>query len=598
MIKKLFKGFKFYFVIVLVGLFLTPYAWTAPPSEFFVPAPLEPQLSGDGKTLYNAVPPVVYVYDPTPPDQLVRIPAPNSLLSLPESASAAFSITYVANGGQDPWGETCYTFPDAVKPAFNAAANVWANLLRSSVPITINACWANLGSVNTLGYSGGGTLQINFPGTLRGNTWYAGSLANALAGFDLAPSQFDMNITFNRNFPWYYGTDGNTPSGQVDLMTVVLHEIGHGLNISGSMTYSGGQGSWGYNSGYPNIYDTFIRDGSYNLLLNTGIYGNPSGALGSVLTSNDLWFTGSNAMAANGGQKVKIYAPSTWATGTSYSHLDYNTFKNTANALMIYAIPSGKSIHDPGPVALGILMDMGWGSSGTCTYSISPTSQSFSSAGGTGRVTVTAPGGCSWTATENLDWVSITSGASGTGTGTVTYSISPYAGSGQRVGTVSVADQTFTVTQFCCGIMPVYRFFDTIGGGHFYTIDEAEKNTVIQNYKWFRFEGVGFYAYPVQQPGTLPVYRFFDTIGGGHFYTIDEAEKNTVIQNYKWFRFEGVGFYAYPVQQPGTLPVYRFFDTIGGGHFYTIDEAEKNTVIQNYKWFRPEGVGFYAFPGP
>ena len=70
---------------------------------------------------------------------------------------------------------------------------------------------------------------------------------------------------------------------------------------------------------------------------------------------------------------------------------------------------------------------------------------------------------------------------------------------------------------------------------------------MIQNYNWFRYEGIGFYAYPVQQPGTLPVYRFFNNNAGGHFYTIGEAEKNTVIQNYDWFRYEGIGFYAYPV---------------------------------------------------
>ena len=96
----------------------------------------------------------------------------------------------------------------------------------------------------------------------------------------------------------------------------------------------------------------------------------------------------------------------------------------------------------------------------------------------------------------------------------------------------------------------------------------------------------------------LPVYRFFNNNAGGHFYTIDEAEKNTVIQNYNWFRYEGIGFYASPAPQPGTLPVYRFFNNNAGGHFYTIDEAEKNTVIQNYNWFRYEGIGFYAYPTP
>ena len=51
---------------------------------------------------------------------------------------------------------------------------------------------------------------------------------------------------------------------------------------------------------------------------------------------------------------------------------------------------------------------------------------------------------------------------------------------------------------------------------------------------------------PPANGAQMPVYRFFNNNAGGHFYTISEAEKNTVIQNYNWFRYEGVGFYAYP----------------------------------------------------
>ena len=166
--------------------------------------------------------------------------------------------------------------------------------------------------------------------------------------------------------------------------------------------------------------------------------------------------------------------------------------------------------------------------------------------------------------------------------------------SGQDAGWVDYV----TLSGSCCDTTPVYRFFNNNAGGHFYTISEAEKNTVIQNYDWFRYEGIGFYAAPVAQPVTLPVYRFFNNNAGGHFYTINETEKNTVIHNYDWFRYEGTGFYAAPVAQPGTLPVYRFFNNNAGGHFYTINEAEKNTVIQNYPWFRYEGIDFYAYPSP
>jgi hypothetical protein len=414
--------------------------------EYFVPEPLEPELSSDGKSLYNASPPIVYIANPEPPRTVRRISAPANLLTTPTSASATFIITYVPSGQTDEWGEPCSTFPDNAKTVFNAAANIWSNIIQSSVPITIRACWASL-SGGTLGYAGGGPLHRDFSGAPRANTWYVGALANALGGSDLDPAKFDMHITYNSNFTWYYGTDGNTPSGQYDLLSVVLHEIAHGLGFSGSMSYSGGQGSWGYSTGYPNVYDVFMRDGSGIELINTLVYPNPSTALGTALTSNNLWFHGANAMAANGGQRVKMYAPSTWASGSSYSHLDYATFNDTINELMVYAISAGESIHDPGPVTKGLFKDIGWQVSVSCTYSISPTSMSFSAGGGTGSVSVTTQSGCAWTAAESLDWATITSGSSGAGSGTVNYSVSANSSSSSRIGNMTIAGKTFVITQ-------------------------------------------------------------------------------------------------------------------------------------------------------
>ncbi|MCK5529507.1 MAG: choice-of-anchor J domain-containing protein, partial [Kiritimatiellae bacterium] len=159
---------------------------------------------------------------------------------------------------------------------------------------------------------------------------------------------------------FYYGLDGNAPAGMSALFPVVLHEIAHGLNFSGTMEYTAGTGEWGYGSGYPGVYDTFIKDAGGVNLVETGTYPNPSSALGTALTSESIWFHGPAAMAANGGQRVKIYAPSTWIGGSSYSHLDEATFAGTVNRLMVYSIPSGISIHDPGPVTSGMLTDMGW----------------------------------------------------------------------------------------------------------------------------------------------------------------------------------------------------------------------------------------------
>ena len=83
-----------------------------------------------------------------------------------------------------------------------------------------------------------------------------------------------------------------------------------------------------------------------------------------------------------------------------------------------------------------------------CTSSISPTSANFTRTGGTATVTVTVGSGCGWTAVSNASWIVVTSGASGSGNGTVAYSVGPYGGPRKnRVGTMTIAGQTFTVKQ-------------------------------------------------------------------------------------------------------------------------------------------------------
>ncbi|NOQ46519.1 MAG: hypothetical protein GQ559_07585, partial [Desulfobulbaceae bacterium] len=358
--------FPLFFLFLSLSIFQIPAVadGTAEhvPPQLILPNPLTPQLSADGKTLFNGLPLKAVVNDPTPSTTLRRIPAPAHLTAEPEAATASFSITYVLNGGKDAWGEECSTFPESAKAAFNATANIWSNTLHSSVPITIRACWASLSDPNILGYSGSSTVR-DFSGATQSNTWYSFSLANALHGSDLSPgstiNDYDMHITYNTNFSWYFGTDGNTPLAQHDFMSVVLHEIAHGLNFSGAMNYASGQGSWGYD-GYPNIYDVFMRDGLGKQLIT---YTSPSTALGSALVSNNIWFHGRQAMATNGNQRVKMYAPATWSGGSSYSHLDYATFNNTSNQLMVYAISNGESIHDPGAVTRGLLSDLGWSTS-------------------------------------------------------------------------------------------------------------------------------------------------------------------------------------------------------------------------------------------
>jgi glucose/sorbosone dehydrogenase/BACON domain-containing protein len=82
-----------------------------------------------------------------------------------------------------------------------------------------------------------------------------------------------------------------------------------------------------------------------------------------------------------------------------------------------------------------------------CSYSISPASRNFGSEGGSGEVAVTSGSGCTWTASASVPWIHITSGANGSGNGSVAFSVDANTAATARNGTMTIAGRTFTVAQ-------------------------------------------------------------------------------------------------------------------------------------------------------
>jgi hypothetical protein len=134
----------------------------------------------------------------------------------------------------------------------------------------------------------------------------------------------------------------------------------------------------------------------------------------------------------------------------------------TSNALWILVL-SGDSGTGNGTVAFAVLPNIGAGRSGTltiagqtftvtqeallCTFSVTPTSLEIRDNGGRATVTVSAGSGCSWTARSNADWISITDGSSGTGNGSVTFSVERNRDDDDRTGTLTIAGQTVIIMQ-------------------------------------------------------------------------------------------------------------------------------------------------------
>jgi hypothetical protein len=138
---------------------------------------------------------------------------------------------------------------------------------------------------------------------------------------------------------------------------VALHELGHGLGFAGGLLVDSGQGRW--LNPQPAVYDRFTEDATGVSLLDASVYPDSSAALAGALQSGALFFDGPAARAANGGQRVPIYAPAQFSLGSSYAHLD-DSFAATPNGLMTHEASDGESLLHPGWVTLGIFQDMGW----------------------------------------------------------------------------------------------------------------------------------------------------------------------------------------------------------------------------------------------
>lgn len=88
-----------------------------------------------------------------------------------------------------------------------------------------------------------------------------------------------------------------------------------------------------------------------------------------------------------------------------------------------------------------------WTAPTTCSYQLASSGANAAAGASSGNVNVTAGTGCAWTASSNASWITITSGSSGSGNGSVVYSLTSNTTSSARTGTLTIAGQTFTITQ-------------------------------------------------------------------------------------------------------------------------------------------------------
>lgn len=263
------------------------------------------------------------------------------------------------------------------------------------------------------------------------------------------------NWLFSR--PQYYGQPAVAPSGTIyavdastepDQLTAIdptngsvirrfgvfMHpDIGSDSNIYAQNAFPAiaisftpdGAERWRF-SGFGILGKPIVSPDNHVVSLSDYEFSQPGVVYGLDATNGSLaWQV--NLPAENGGY-VRAMARARYShdSQTVYYGTNVNDYANDVYTYL-YAITASRSV--------------------PCSFGITPSSASFPHNGGTGSVEVVATNNnCPWTSTSNASWISILTSGS-TGNGTVTYAVSANPDFTPRTGTITIAGQTFTITQ-------------------------------------------------------------------------------------------------------------------------------------------------------
>jgi hypothetical protein len=298
------------------------------------------------------------------------------LAAAPARAAATLIIDNADPAGQglnDPTpfqpvgGNNATTLGAARLAVFQQAAALWGAQLSSPIAIHVTAQFMALPCNSTsavLASTGANTFHRNFANAPFFNTWYPQALANALAGTDLDPTTTDISTEFNSgigaasclaNASWYLGFDGNVGPGQIEMLTVLLHELSHGLGFMTVENVSTGSEL----NGFPDVFLQRIRE----LGVSPSALPDMTDAARAAanVSDPDLYWSGGNVEAAAStltagliSGHVRLHAPATVQNGSSVSH--YSTAL-TPNELMepIYTGPNHNLT-----LTVDLLRDIGW----------------------------------------------------------------------------------------------------------------------------------------------------------------------------------------------------------------------------------------------
>ena len=239
-------------------------------------------------------------------------------------------------------GNTGTTLGEQRTIVFQAAADRWEEILQIDVDIIVDASFVSLDCTTfsgVLGAAGPLSIAFDFDNAPLASTLFVIAEALNLSGTTSTDSSIEAFFNDDVGTPgcldssgWYYGLDGNGPANEIDFLEVVLHELAHGLGVTNFVGQNGARPNIG---GVPfnDIFMVNLRD--LTLGQNWPDLTNAERAASSINDTNLVWsgtevqrFSNVAFQGFNSGM-AQMFAPTSFAQGSSVSHFDTDIFFNT-----------------------------------------------------------------------------------------------------------------------------------------------------------------------------------------------------------------------------------------------------------------------------
>jgi hypothetical protein len=285
---------------------------------------------------------------------LLRAFAVLMLHSMTLSAAVTFDFDYTAANH----------FDDTSKASLASAASMVSGFFNHTATISIAITDSNANN-NTLASAESSYANAFAAGefTERGVV-AAKILSNGASDPNGGAADGSINVNFYHNWDF----DDSIAADAYDFKQTMIHELLHAVGFGSSIEQNGNDsfGTTPGNAAFWEPFDAFVGDKDGAIIDGNGILDATKwnaasvGGTGSVPASDGLYFHGTNAKNANGGNPVPIYSPTTWQSGSSGSHLDGDYYSGANEMLMNASTGTGPGKRTLSQVEYGVLQDIGF----------------------------------------------------------------------------------------------------------------------------------------------------------------------------------------------------------------------------------------------